>query len=97
MALLARHGLPPLTGPPHPPHLPPAVQTATSYALWPLLISVYYLVVLYYAAGPENVARWCAPLGRWVSARFRAAGRGAVDWAKAGCWRDPESMLEVHY
>ena len=47
----------------------------------------------YYALGPERSARWA----RAAWQRLREGGVRAASWAKGVRWRDPESMLEVHF
>lgn len=63
---------------------------------WSFLIATYYLLVMYFAVGPNRVAALLAPRVERGAVRVRAAARMTAGWAKRVHWGDPESMLEVH-
>lgn len=62
-------------------------------------MAAYFCAVLYYAAGPERVARWVAAYRKRSVTLGEGAcelGKRAAAWAGNLNWRDPESMLEIH-
>ncbi|KAL4442469.1 hypothetical protein ABPG77_005053 [Micractinium sp. CCAP 211/92] len=79
---------------------------------WGFLMAAYYACIAYYAVGPDRWTAWLGPrLGpRLGAARASVARSGTAAAAAAGSlaarginrlkginWRDPESMLEVHF
>ncbi len=79
---------------------------------WGFLMAAYYACIAYFAAGPDRWTAWLGPrLGpRLGAARASVARSGTAAAAAAGSlaargitrlkginWRDPESMLEVHF
>jgi hypothetical protein len=63
---------------------------------WSFLIATYYLLVMYFAIGPNRVTALLAPRMERGAVRVRSAARRTAGWAKRVHWGDPESMLEVH-
>lgn len=63
---------------------------------WSFLIATYYLLVMYFAIGPNRVTALLAPRVERGAVRVRSAARRTAGWAKRVHWGDPESMLEVH-